>query len=535
MQRRVSLRDTLGNLSTKLKSEKSFIGKLRGRYFFRSIVRRVIEYSDWIGGDPIPEEIGDDVAVNVKMAQRGKKQEKKGLTMEDRSALLTKLSRRTKDEKTHILHLIKTLRAFRKYPDNLKQAVAAVCQYQYLGPGRVIVRQGHPAFSLYYIAKGDVLLTKTVTDSVTGDITEVKIGTMGPGDMFGEIALLHSIPRTTTVTTSVDLFYIAKIDFDRILKNILLRDWSILQDALVTFNYFKAWDESTIRECCILSKIKNFEPNEVLLGDGKGMVNYVYFILAGECRLIEHIIIQEEKSFDNVKFKLYEPDESSQTSIDRARGIIRNDKRETHHFIEVKDDKSTEGDDLSLDPAESKVLSKPAGRIDAERISTITTTLQDVVNQWHEITEVAAMLMREPSVSSQHQYPPGVRTVFMQICKFFRGACFGLGEEMRNRRIVSITPVRCLLVPRYWLLEHNRANIWERVKLFMESKYPTQEKLLKHFVTNRRWMSFKHLLVADILHNGRNVRNDTTIHDVPYSIRINEEIDEPAGKGKQAY
>lgn len=62
-----------------------------------------------------------------------------------------------------------------------------------------------------------------------------------------------------------------------------------------------------------------------------------------------------------------------------------------------------------------------------------------------------------------------------------------IGEEMRNRRIVSITPVRCLLVPRYWLLEHNRANIWERVKLFMESKYPCQEKLLKYYVTNRRY------------------------------------------------
>lgn len=57
---------------------------------------------------------------------------------------------------------------------------------------------------------------------------------------------------------------------------------------------------------------------------------------------------------------------------------------------------------------------------------------------------------------------------------------------MRNRRIISLTPVRCLLVPRYWLLEHNRANIWERVKVFMNSKYPSREKLFNEFVTNRR-------------------------------------------------
>lgn len=37
------------------------------------------------------------------------------------------------------------------------------------------------------------------------------------------------------------------------------------------------------------------------------------------------------------------------------------------------------------------------------------------------------MLMREPSITSQSSYPPGVHTIFMQVCKFYRGACFGLG------------------------------------------------------------------------------------------------------------
>lgn len=60
---------------------------------------------------------------------------------------------------------------------------------------------------------------------------------------------------------------------------------------------------------------------------------------------------------------------------------------------------------------------------------------------------------------------------------------------MLNRRIVSATPVRCFLIPRYWLTEHNRANIWERVKLFMDSKYPTKEQLFKQFVRNRRYVS----------------------------------------------
>lgn len=59
---------------------------------------------------------------------------------------------------------------------------------------------------------------------------------------------------------------------------------------------------------------------------------------------------------------------------------------------------------------------------------------------------------------------------------------------MVNRRIVANTFVRCFLVPRYWLRIHNRANIWERVKQFMDSKFPTKEELFENFVTNRRYI-----------------------------------------------
>lgn len=50
------------------------------------------------------------------------------------------------------------------------------------------------------------------------------------------------------------------------------------------------------------------------------------------------------------------------------------------------------------------------------------------VNQWHEITETANTLMKKPSTISQQQYPPDVHTIFMQICIFYRGACFALGK-----------------------------------------------------------------------------------------------------------
>jgi CRP/FNR family transcriptional regulator, cyclic AMP receptor protein len=62
-------------------------------------------------------------------------------------------------------------------------------------PGSVISREGDPGIGLFIILEG----TATVT------IGGVRRGTMGPGDFFGEVALLDRGPRTATVTATTPL------------------------------------------------------------------------------------------------------------------------------------------------------------------------------------------------------------------------------------------------------------------------------------------------------------------------------------------
>jgi hypothetical protein len=64
------------------------VGKLSALYLFRAIVRRVIEYKDWIGNEILSAPIGDDVNTNVKKAQR-KKISESDLSMKVRGLLLS--------------------------------------------------------------------------------------------------------------------------------------------------------------------------------------------------------------------------------------------------------------------------------------------------------------------------------------------------------------------------------------------------------------------------------------------------------------
>ncbi|CAK9796531.1 Cyclic nucleotide-binding domain-containing protein 2 [Anthophora plagiata] len=529
--RKVSLRESF----IEILSRKSLIPKratrLKGNYLFRAIVRLILEYIEWLTEVPVVEEISDDVAVNIRMAQQ-KKVEKLELTLQDRSVLLTKTEERSSEDRKYIYELFNKFQVFRKYPDRLREILAGVCFYQYLRPGRVIVRQDRVAENLYFILNGEVSLSKIVTDRWTGESQEIDMGVLTAGDIFGQIALLHTVPRSATVVskTTVDLILISRQDFHDILRPTLKKEWDVLQDALVHFNYFKSWDEDTIRECCILSRLKDYQPDEVLLGDAKGMVNYVHFLLEGECRLIEHMIVREQHSTHGVNYELYDPEKVGERmeSVRFSRTLELSKKMDELEY-EYETSKinvlAEENNHDFVDYTQIITSSKPTDRkMDFERSSIITTALLDVVNEWHKITDVAEMLMREPSSTSQQRYPSDVRTIFMQICTFTRGACFGLGEDMVNRRIVAVTPVRCFLVPRYFLSVHNRANIWERVKLFMDSKFPTKEQLFKEFVNNRRWLVYKKGLLHDIGKRGRRIQSNATMHDIPYAIRIVNDV-----------
>ncbi len=66
--------------------------------------------------------------------------------------------------------------------------------------GMTVLREGEPGDSLYLITEGRV---QVETRDDAGE--RVLLGSLGPGDFFGEISLLTSRPRTATVTALTDV------------------------------------------------------------------------------------------------------------------------------------------------------------------------------------------------------------------------------------------------------------------------------------------------------------------------------------------
>jgi uncharacterized membrane protein len=77
--------------------------------------------------------------------------------------------------------------------DDDRRALAEVVDLRPLGAGQTLFRAGDPGESLYLVRAGEVELS--IDDNVGQKIT---LDTAGPGDFFGEIALLDSGPRTAT-------------------------------------------------------------------------------------------------------------------------------------------------------------------------------------------------------------------------------------------------------------------------------------------------------------------------------------------------
>jgi len=107
-------------------------------------------------------------------------------------------------------------RAFPGIKPNEIEELISHSQVRSYSPGAVLCRENAIEDRFYMILEGEVEVSKNINNN------EVRLlKTLGAGDFFGEMALIHNAPRAATVRakTSLTTLELNKAAFDRVLNN----------------------------------------------------------------------------------------------------------------------------------------------------------------------------------------------------------------------------------------------------------------------------------------------------------------------------
>jgi len=104
----------------------------------------------------------------------------------------------------------------KKLPAEIRNEIAQMAEDKVLSSGTTVFSQGDPGDSFFMIKSGSVRIYRKTEDNI-----ETELAVLGPGESFGEMALLTGAQRAATVDVLEDaqLTMLSKDQFDRILKN----------------------------------------------------------------------------------------------------------------------------------------------------------------------------------------------------------------------------------------------------------------------------------------------------------------------------
>ncbi len=115
-----------------------------------------------------------------------------------------------------IRELLASVELFGEMHDEEIDDLTALAQIKKLSKDATIFHAGDPADAVFVVASGRVKVVITSSDG-----KEFILTVLGAGQVFGEMALLESAPRSASVVTlsAVELIVISRSDFQRLLDS----------------------------------------------------------------------------------------------------------------------------------------------------------------------------------------------------------------------------------------------------------------------------------------------------------------------------
>lgn len=117
---------------------------------------------------------------------------------------------------TDHLQLLRGVSLFRELPEEDIRRIDAACSLRRFSPGAMIFAEGAPGQEFFIVLEGEVDIWKD-HDSADRDL----LATCGPGQAFGELALIDDDPRSATVVArdEVSVLVVDRADFHRVIQS----------------------------------------------------------------------------------------------------------------------------------------------------------------------------------------------------------------------------------------------------------------------------------------------------------------------------
>jgi CRP-like cAMP-binding protein len=142
------------------------------------------------------------------------------------------------DANRRVLEALRSVRLFGELPERELKLVARTAREEGYVAGEELVGEGKPAGPMFVILEGKA------TVYVGGQ----ERGSLGPGDFFGEMALIDRQPRSATVRAESDLTALAISSWDFLA--LLRESWDLTHSVLTALaERVRELDQNPITNC----------------------------------------------------------------------------------------------------------------------------------------------------------------------------------------------------------------------------------------------------------------------------------------------
>ena len=187
---------------------------------------------------------------------------------------------KSEDQQQRILSKLNVSFLFSSLDQAEKKTVMLAMRVIEVKAGEQLIEQGAEGADLFVVDSGQLECYK----KFNGENEERQLLSYGPGDAFGELALLYNAPRAASITAikNSTLFALDRETFNHIVKDAVVRKRSQFHDFISKIELLDSLTSQEKDKICDCLRTAHFKAGEVVIREGdKG--DTFFFVKQGRC------------------------------------------------------------------------------------------------------------------------------------------------------------------------------------------------------------------------------------------------------------